>query len=288
MGNHTLLIRKDKIKVPVADSAAPLKDSAGKVIGCVVVFRDVEEERRVDQAKTEFVSLASHQLRTPLATIKWYIEMLIGGDAGKINDEQKKYLQEVYIGNERMVELVNALLNVSRIELGTFAVEPKKVSIVGIAKDVVHELSLLISEKKIKINEKYDKKIGDMSLDPRLMHMVFQNLLSNSVKYTPSGGQVDIEIKTKNDDVFVMVKDTGYGIPKKDQKQIFTKMFRADNIKEKDATGTGLGLYIVKSIVEKSAGGKIWFESVKDEGTTFYFTIPRDGMKKKTGSKTLS
>jgi len=288
MTNHTMLIKPDGTKTPVADSAAPLKDSNGKVIGCVVVFRDVGKERKIDQAKTEFVSLASHQLRTPLATVKWYVEMLLDEDVGKLHNQQKQYLKEIDIGNERMIDLVNALLNVSRIEMGTFAVDLEKADIGRIADEAIHELELQIKKKNLKLIKKYDKLLTKINLDSKLIDMVFHNLLSNAVKYTPKGGKILLEIKVNDPDILVSVSDTGYGIPKKDQGKIFTKMFRADNIKEKDTTGTGLGLYIVKSIVEKSAGGKIWFKSAKDKGTTFSFTIPLAGMKSNGGSKALA
>ena len=118
--------------------------------------------------------------------------------------------------------------------------------------------------------------------------MVFQNLLTNAIKYTPPKGTIKISIKKNKEDVLVSVSDNGYGIPKKQQENIFTKMFRADNVKLRDTTGTGLGLYIVKSIIEQSAEGNIWFESKENKGTTFYFTIPLKGMMKKEGNKALT
>ncbi len=299
MANHTVLIKKDGSKVAVADSAAPLKDKNGEVIGCVVVFRDVTKERSIDKAKTEFVSLASHQLRTPLSSINWYTEMLLAGDAGKINKEQKNYLEEVYKGNKRMVDLVNALLNVSRLELGTFAIEPEPTDVVKLAQSVADEQKPQILEKKIKLNQKYVDNLPLLNADPKLLRIVFQNLLSNAVKYTPEKGIINIDLhlvkqgepldtrKANEDSIAVTVSDTGYGIPKSQQDKIFSKLFRADNVREKDTEGTGLGLYIVKSIVDHS-GGKIWFESTENEGTTFYITLPLSGMKKKEGTKALA
>lgn len=290
MTNHTLLIRKNGEKVPVSDSAAPLKDKSGKVVGCVVVFRDITKEREIDRAKTEFVSLASHQLRTPLSTINWYAEMLLAGDAGKLKKDQEKYLQEVYTANQRMVDLVNALLNVSRIELGTFTVEPKSINLIDICRSVVNELKPQILEKKLRVEEKYDKNIPKIQADPKLVRIIFQNLLSNAVKYTPKGKVVvEITLKKEGNKGYVLIKvsDTGYGIPQSQQSKIFTKLYRADNVKEKDTEGTGLGLYIVKSIIDHTKG-KIWFESEENKGTSFYVAIPLTGMKKKKGTKELS
>ena len=259
-----------------------------KVIGSIVVFRDISYEQGIDKAKTEFVSLASHQLRTPLSTINWYVEMLLDEDAGSLNKEQRDYLKEVEVGNKRMVDLVNSLLNVSRIELGTFAIDPEKTDIRDVFDSVIKELEPQIVQKKMKITKKYDKEITKLNLDQKLIRMVIQNLITNAVKYTPDKGQIKVEIRKNEKELVVSVKDNGYGIPKKQQDNIFTKMFRADNIKLKDTTGTGLGLYIVKSIIEQSADGKIWFESIENKGTTFYFTIPLKGMVKKEGNKALT
>ncbi len=267
----------------------PIRNNNGKVVKMVGVNFDVTKEHAVDQAKTEFVSLASHQLRTPLSAINWYTEMLLAGDAGAITDDQKNYLEEIYHGNQRMVDLVNALLNVSRMELGTFIVEPEPTNIIQLAQDVVKEQNPQITQRKIQLTVKFAKDIPVMQVDPKLLRMVFQNLLSNSVKYTPEGGAVTMSIQRDDKDnaVAITVADTGYGIPKEQHDKIFSKLFRADNVREQDTDGTGLGLYIVKSIVEQS-NGKIWFESEKDKGTTFHVTLPLAGMKKKSGTKAMT
>lgn len=285
MSNHTVLITKDGKHIPVSDSAAPLKDKNGKITGCVVVFRDVTREYEIDKAKTEFVSLASHQLRTPLSAVNWYAEMLINGDAGKLSENQMKYLQEIYKGNQRMVNLVNALLDVSRIELGTFAITPTKTDIVDLAKSMVKENKLLADKKKIVLTEKYDQ-IPELLVDPKLVQIIFQNLLSNAVKYTPDGGKVALTITKKEPNILIEVKDTGIGIPKAQQSHMYEKLFRADNVRAKDTEGTGLGLYIVKAIVDQS-DGKIWFESIENKGTSFFVEIPIKGMPKKEGTKAL-
>lgn len=287
MANHAAIIRKDKTSVPVADSAAPLKDFKGSIVGCVVVFRDVTREREIDKAKTEFVSLASHQLRTPLSSINWYTEMLMSGDAGKINENQKEYLKEVYTGSKRMVDLVNALLNVSRIELGTFAVDPEPVLVTEIIKSVLKELNPGIKEKKIKVSKNCGKDIPTIKADPKLLRIVFQNLLSNAVKYTRKNGSISIEARKAKEYILCKIKDTGMGIPKNQQKNIFTKLFRASNVRATNTEGTGLGLYITKAIIDNSKG-KIWFSSVEGQGTTFSIKIPLKGMTKREGTKELN
>jgi signal transduction histidine kinase len=212
--------------------------------------------------------------------------MLIEGDAGKVNSEQKEYLDEIYKGNQRMVDLVNALLDVSRIELGTFAVEPQEVDLKELLNIVIKELKNKIKEKKIKLSSKVDNKIKKYFGDPKLLNIIFQNLLSNSVKYTPEGGKVDVSIKKGVEEIVITVQDSGMGIPKEQQDKIFSKLFRADNVRETDTEGTGLGLYIIKSIVDQS-GGSISFVSAQDKGTTFTVRLPLKGMVKKEGTKRL-
>jgi PAS domain S-box-containing protein len=273
LNNPFYYIRKDKTRFPASSIVAPVVLKT-KIIGAVEVFRDITKENEVDKAKTEFVSLASHQLRTPLSTVSWYSEMLLAGDVGEVTPDQKKYLEEIYRGNQRMVDLVNTLLDVSRIEMGTFIVESKLTDIVKLAQEVIDEHKLQIKDKRIKFFSYFGTHIPHIRADPKILRMVIQNLLSNAVKYTPEGGRVEILISLEKDkSILLKVRDTGYGIPKNQQDKIFSKLFRADNVIGKDTEGTGLGLYIAKSIVEQS-GGKISFESSENKGTTFFVTLP--------------
>jgi PAS domain S-box-containing protein len=289
MNGDYLFMRKDTTVFPAFMTASPIIQG-DKATGAILVFRDITHEREVDKAKSEFVSLASHQLRTPLSAINWYTEMLLAGDAGEINKEQRKYLDEVYRGNQRMVELVNSLLNVSRIDLGTFSVEPEPTNITEIADSVLKELKPQSSEKKLRVEVEYDANIPTMNLDPKLIRMILQNLLSNSVKYTPEKGAVRLCITIESrphKHLQIVVADTGYGIPADQTDKIFTKLFRADNVMEKDTEGTGLGLYLVKSILE-TTGGTISFKSRKDKGTQFFVTLPMSGMQMRSGNKGLT
>ncbi len=267
--------------------------------GAVAIFRDITKERAVDKAKTEFVSLASHQLRTPLSAINWYAEMLLAGDAGGLSTEQEKYIKEIYAGNQRMVSLVGDLLNVSRLDLGTFIIEPKPIDVLALLKSVLSELQPQVKTKELTLKESFDKSIpAKFSADEKLLRMVFQNLISNSVKYTLPKGTVQVgvtvlskdqvfgEKKLLTDSLAISVQDTGMGIPKAQQTTIFTKLFRADNAVETETEGTGLGLYIVKSIIDQS-GGQVWFKSELNKGTEFYVTFPLSGMQSKEGSKKL-
>lgn len=280
--------RKDGTPYQALSSISPIMNKHGVLEFFIGIERDITKEKEIDSAKTEFVSLASHQLRTPLSAINWYTEMLLSEDAGAITDMQREYLGEVSRGSRRMVELVNALLNVSRIELGTFAVQPEPTDVVELARDVINELKSKILEKKLRIEEVYAENLPKMMVDPKLTRIVFQNLLTNAVKYTPEEGKISISIAMSADETMftIAVSDTGYGIPKEDQSRIFTKLFRASNIREKETDGTGLGLYIIKSIIEHS-GGTVTFESEEGKGTTFTLTLPVSGMRPQEGNKQI-
>lgn len=244
------------------------------------------ELRKLDIAKDEFVSIASHQLRTPLTALKGYTGMLLDGDAGAVNDKQHEYLVEIKNANDRMIGLITALLNVSRVDLGVFIVEPEQLSLKTVAEGALKDLGMKIEGKKLSIKTNFEKDVPLISADLNIVQMIFQNLFSNAVKYTSVGGRININIKKDGSNILISVADTGYGIPSNVQSKIFTKMFRADNARVKDPDGTGLGLYIIKSTLEKT-GGKIWFESVENKGSTFYVTLPLEGMKKKEGTKRL-
>jgi PAS domain S-box-containing protein len=295
---QTIRKRKDGSLVDVSITASPVRGRDGKVVAVSIVARDTTKEKQIDKAKTEFVSLASHQLRTPLSTIRWYSEMVMSGDVGAINDEQKKYLSEIYKANQRMIDLVNALLNTSRIELGTFMINPEPVDLKKIAGNALEELQEKIAHKHLQVNDGSNPNIPIIPLDSKLTHIIFQNLLSNAVKYTRDNGSITWSILLDNDSgfarlptdkkyVLIKVADNGLGIPFDAQDKIFTKLYRADNVREADPEGTGLGLYLAKSIVEH-ASGQIWFESKPDQGATFYVALPLEGMKRQEGDKELS
>lgn len=285
MDGLTVLKRKNGSYVYVADSAAPIRNSSGQLLGAIIVFRDITNEQALDRAKTEFVSLASHQLRTPLSAINWYSEILLNGDAGKLTENQITYVKEIFDGNQRMIELVNSLLNVSRLDLGKLDNVPTDVSTVELIESLEKEMTPLIVQKNIAIKKNISHSPA-MSIEPNLIRMIIQNILSNAIKYTPDGGTVHItatqathdevlnaHIHSTEPHIVLKVQDTGYGIPEDQQAKIFTKMFRADNARVLDVEGTGLGLYIVKEVVKK-LHGRVWFESIENKGTTFHIILP--------------
>jgi len=299
--DYSLTIQsKEGSLTDVLFNAALYKDEQGEVLGVFAAARDYtkikkaneltelanKELKSLDLAKDEFVSIASHQLRTPLTALKGYTGMLLDQDPGPINDKQREYLGEIKGANDRMIGLITALLNVSRVDLGVFIVEPKPINLEEVAKSVLSELKGNSDLKKMHITTDFEKDLPLLNADPKIIRMVFQNLLSNAVKYTPEEGTISVAIKKEGATILFSVADTGYGIPENVQQKIFTKMFRADNARTKDPNGTGLGLYIIKATIEQT-GGKIWFESKENKGSTFYVSIPVEGMKKKEGSKRL-
>jgi len=283
------LLRKDKTKFFATITTTPIV-LGGKVIGVIKIFRDISKEKEIDKAKSEFVSLASHQLRTPLTVIKWHSSRLLdnwGKRKAFSSEARKKSIQEIYDTDQRMLDLVTAILNVSKIDLGTLAVEPENIRLENIAEDVLKELRLGIQGKELKVKKQFSPNLPRVLADPKLIRILFQNLLTNSIKYTPKGGQITCSIALKDKNFLISVVDTGIGIPAGNGKRVFEKFFRTDTARNIDPNGNGLGMYIVKAIVDV-AGGKIWFESKENQGTTFYVIIPLSGMKEKTGVKGLA
>jgi len=283
-----IITKVDGKKVRLAMLSNPVFDAQGKLEMAIVVLLDITDEYFIDRAKTEFVSLASHQLRTPLSAMNWYSEMLLKGYADPLTKSQKNFVEEIYKSSQRMSDLVSTLLNVSRIELGSFAVEPVQYDVCKLINTITEELQLQITEKKITLVQNCKLTQPVVPLDPKLMGIVIENLLTNSIKYTAAGGIIKIGATSQKDgSVVLTVEDNGYGIPQSEQSKIFTKLYRGDNIKMLDTQGNGLGLYMIKSILN-SSGCDIWFESAENNGTVFFVKIPKKGMTRKAGKKHLS
>lgn len=232
-----------------------------------------QDRRELEKLRSDFFTIASHQLRTPLTAIKWSAEGLISPTADMSDPKKLQYLQQIHASNERMIGLVNTLLDVSRLDFGALATKPEKVALPELLEEILKNLTDLMRSKNITVSKIIDKKLVAISIDPSWMRLMFQNLLSNAILYSHDGGEVTIVLDQEPSDVLIEVRDTGYGIPKDQQDKIFSKLFRADNAQRLESDGSGLGLYLVKAIVER-AGGQIWFDSVENRGSTFYVKLP--------------
>jgi len=248
--------------------------SGGKKLGSLVILHDVTREKLIEKMKTEFVSISAHQLRTPLSAIKWTLKMLLDGDLGPITDEQREFIEKTYKSNERMINLINDLLNVTRIEEGRYLYKPVLAQIENIVQSVIDSRKEEIKRKKLKFRfKKPKKKLPKVKVDVEKIGLAISNLIDNAIKYTLAGGKVTVSLEYTKKEIEFSVKDTGVGIPKDQQGRIFSKFFRGANVMRMETEGSGLGLFITKQIIE-AHGGKIWFESEENKGTTFHFTLP--------------
>lgn len=225
----------------------------------------------------DFATITSHQLRTPLTAIKWYLDLLVSKKAGPLNDQQMDFLSEMYHANERMIRLVDDLTLVSDIDSGRFAIHPSHTEMCDLIESVLGEYRLFASAYNITLVHQCDRhhaKTPAAMVDPIFIRMCLKNLIDNAVRYSLKGGSVVVNCEqSREHGIVVSVSDSGVGIPESERKNIFMKFFRSASVIEMQTEGTGLGLYIVKSVIEKH-GGRVWFESGETHGTTFYFSIP--------------
>jgi signal transduction histidine kinase len=243
-------------------------------MGKLIVLHNITREKQVEKAKSEFVSIAAHQLRTPLSAIKWTLGMLLNNDLGKLTSEQKNFIEKTYKANERIVTIVSDLLDVTRIEEGRYIHQPTLVKIEDIIEEIIISNKELIQKKGLQLTfHKPEINPAQAKVDIEKIRLALQNLIENAIHYTPQQGKIVISVKYTNKEVEFHIQDTGIGIPKNQQHRLFTKFFRAPDAIKMETDGSGLGLFITKNIIEAHKG-KIWFESEENKGSSFYFTLP--------------
>ncbi|MSR86753.1 PAS domain-containing sensor histidine kinase [Candidatus Peribacteria bacterium] len=268
---HLSVQRKDEAMVPVTLLVVPLI-SDNELFGTIAVLQEQSLERQIDYMKSEFISLASHQLRTPLSTIRWYVEML-ESEEGSFSEEHKSYLDEVDVAANRMANLIDALLHVARLEDGALAQNKEKVDITSFFQRIIEGWSITMKKQGISFVSDLPTQRAEIFTDPVLLEIVMQNLFTNAVKYSLSKKDIILKIHADAHQLHMSVQDEGMGIPEAEQKRIFQKFFRAKNVREVDTDGSGLGLYMSKKICE-NLGGALSFSSKEGQGTTFMVVLP--------------
>ncbi len=236
--------------------------------------RTNEKLKALDETKDEFISMASHQLRTPLTSVKGYMSMVLEGDAGKLNSKQKSLLDQAFISSQRMVYLIADLLNVSRLHTGKFVIERQPTQLAEVVEGELHQLTETAKGRGIELTYSKPKDFPELLLDETKTRQVIMNFADNAIYYTPAGGHIQVNLVNKDESVEFTVVDNGIGVPKTAQHHLFTKFYRANNAQRARPDGTGLGLFMAKKVVV-AQGGAIIFHSEEGKGSTFGFTFPK-------------
>ncbi len=256
---------------------SPVIDAEGDYIGRVLAMHDITHEREIDQMKNEFVSTVSHELRTPLTSIKGYVDLILDGDAGEINEIQEEFLGIVKENSDRLVDMINDMLDISRIESGRIRLKIEPVNMADSIEGAVDSFRAVLSQTGRRVKTRIPDNLPLVAVDRDRVGQVLINFISNALKYSPEGGDVTVSAKHTNGFVQISVADKGMGISREDQKKLFTKFYRVDSAMTREIGGTGLGLSIAKSIIEL-LGGKVFVRSKLGEGSTFSFTVPEAGI----------
>jgi signal transduction histidine kinase len=233
-----------------------------------------EKLKALDEAKDEFISMASHQLRTPLTSMKGYVSMVLEGDAGKVNAMQRKLLDQAFVSSQRMVYLIADLLNVSRLRTGKFVIEAKPTNLAEIVDSEISQLYETAKGRDLQLTYNKPKNFPELLLDETKIRQVVMNFTDNAIYYTPAGGHIEVIVEDKGETIEVRVEDDGLGVPKEEQHHLFTKFYRAGNARKARPDGTGLGLFMAKKVVV-AQGGSIIFKSQEGKGSTFGFSFAK-------------
>lgn len=295
-----LMVGVQKISVEATEADTSLLERLGEAIGLAVdnkllseenqrVLKKLEQSNKklqeLDEAKDEFISMASHQLRTPLTSVKGYVSMVLEGDAGKVTAQQKVLLRQSYTSAQRMVYLISDLLNVSRLRTGKFIIEPTPVNLSDVVDEELKQVEETAKSRKVSLSFKKPKEFPVLNLDETKIRQVIMNFVDNAIYYTPSGGDITVALNKTDKTAEFTVADNGIGVPKSEQPHLFTKFYRADNARKARPDGTGLGLFMAKKVIVAS-GGALIFKSVEGKGSTFGFTFPLNSTEIRKEAKT--
>jgi signal transduction histidine kinase len=266
-------IRKDKSRFPASSVISPIL-LEGKVRGAVEVFYDITKEKELERIRLDFLSLASHQLRTPLSSIKWLIETMYQGLIGEMTKKQKEYLGDIYKINEQMIKLISDILSTLRLESEEALIKKEKISVSSLFRDILTIATPVAKEKRIALQGPLNHRPFNIGTDPEILKSILGTFLSNAIDYSRPGQKVILDVKKESGAVVFFVRDFGIGIPQKEQKRTFERFYRASNARTFKPTGTGLGLDIARVLAEK-IGAEISFESKENKGSTFCLRIPK-------------
>jgi len=253
-------------------------DEKGKVYGFLKVIHNLTREENLRKIQSDFITIAAHQLRTPLSGLNWILDVLSQNETGPLNETQKDLLEKAKAALSESIETVEDLLNAAQIEEGKFGFEFSLNDLEKIIETTLTKFEPIAEKNNIKlIFYRLKPPLNPIVIDPLRIKLVMEILIDNAIKYNVLNGEVRIKLEVLKDRPFVMVsvEDTGIGISEEEKEKVFTKFFRSQKVVKKETLGTGLGLYLAKNIIERH-GGKIWFKSEENRGTTFYFTLPLD------------
>lgn len=236
--------------------------------------RSNEKLKEMDETKDEFISMASHQLRTPLTSVKGYLSMVLDGDAGKITDNQKQLLNQAFVSSQRMVYMIADLLNVSRLKTGKFVIDSTPTNLADVVEGEIAQLSEVAKGRKLELAFEKPEDFPTLDLDETKTRQVIMNFIDNAIYYTPAGGKIKVELREDDESAYFIVKDNGLGVPKSEQPHMFSKFYRAKNAQKARPDGTGLGLFMAKKVITEQ-GGTILFESTEGKGSTFGFKFDK-------------
>jgi PAS domain S-box-containing protein len=261
-GNRILSVSSIQIKIQ------------NKKVTSLIILHDITKEKMSQEIKSRFIALAAHQLRTPSSAVKWSTKMLLEGEMGELSTKQRITIEKTYKTNERMIALINDLLDVTKIEEGKYISKKSLADILVVTKSAIELSKDIIEEKGINLSFAQPREtIPKVMIDKERMKIAIGNILDNAARYTSTNGKISILLKVERKEIEIQIKDNGIGIPYGEQKDVFNIFHRGSNAMKVDTQGTGLGLFIAKNIIE-AHGGKIWFNSKLKQGTTFYLTIP--------------